>query len=128
MLRSVSLIVVVLIVGGCEAPAPSGGETVRILALAGPTCPVVSDPPDPDCEGRRVDGAVIVVLDGGGGEVARMTTNADGVAAVELPPGRYRLVPQPVDGLMGTPGPLEVTVVDGTSGEPVTIGYDTGIR
>jgi hypothetical protein len=34
---------------------------------------------------------------------------------------------QPVEGLMGTPGPESVTVVDGVA-TPVELGYDTGIR
>ena len=56
-----------------------------------------------------------------------MTTDADGRATVDLPPGRYSLVPQPVEGLMGTPGPIEITVADGWVGEPVAIPYDNPI-
>lgn len=128
MRAPVLLIVLLVIVGGCQTPAPSGGEAVRILALAGPTCPVVSDPPDPDCEERPVEGAVIVVADEDGAEVARMTTDGEGSASVELAPGSYLLVPQPVEGLMGTAVPIEITVAHGVAGEPVTIAYDTGIR
>lgn len=122
----VVFILLAAILGACNQPTASGA--VSIVALAGPTCPVVSDPPDPDCDDRPVDGAVIVVHDEGGGEVTSMTTDANGLASLTLPPGRYTLVPQAVEGLMGTPGPIEVTVVQGESGEPVTIPYDTGIR
>lgn len=125
-MKAAILLLLAATVAACDQPAGSG--TVSIVAFAGPTCPVVSDPPDPDCDDRPVDGAVIVVRDEDGGEVARMTTDADGRATVDLPPGRYSLVPQPVEGLMGTPGPIEVTVADGAVGEPVAIPYDTGIR
>ena len=47
---------------------------------------------------------------------------------MSLEAGEYRLVPQPVEGLMGTAAALEIVVADGAPGEPVTIGYDTGIR
>lgn len=121
-------VVLVAILVGCTAPAPSSASTIRITALAGPTCPVVSDPPDPDCDDRPVEGAVIVVQDEAGAEVARMATDAAGTAAVELPPGRYVLVPLPVEGLMGTAPPVTVTLVGGADAEPVVIAYDTGIR
>lgn len=112
---------------GC-APAPGTQSTLQIAAFAGPTCPVVRDPPDPECVDRPVEGAVIVVQDEDGAEVARVTTDADGAAAVELDPGRYELVPQPVESLMGTAPPVTVTLVRGVLAEPVAITYDTGIR
>ena len=68
-----------------------------------------------------------MVRDSGGGEVARVTLDAQGFAFVEVPAGGYVVEPQPVDGLMGTAEPTSVTVVDGTA-TPVTLGYDTGIR
>jgi hypothetical protein len=97
------------------------------VVTAGPTCPVVTNPPDPSCADRPVDGAVIVIEGPDGTEVARGTSDAQGRFQVDLAPGDYRLVPQDVDGLMGTAAPLEVTL---TLGEPteVTISYDTGIR
>jgi hypothetical protein len=125
-MKAVILLLLVTGVGACDQVSGSGAVT--IVAVAGPTCPVVSDPPDPDCDDRPVDGAVIRVRDESGGEVARMTTDADGNATVELAPGRYVLVPQPVEGLMGTAAPIEVTLVEGMAGEPVTVAYDTGIR
>jgi hypothetical protein len=98
-------------------------------ALAGPTCPVERDPPDPDCAERPVAGAELrVVAIEGGAEVATVTTGADGAFSVELPPGRYRVVAQPVAGLMAAPAPVEVTLVAGQSPGPIVLAYDTGIR
>jgi hypothetical protein len=57
-----------------------------------------------------------------------VTTDADGAAAIELIPGRYILVPQPVEGLMGTPQPITVTLISGVDAELLTVEYDTGIR
>lgn len=113
---------------GCTAPVPTAVSAVQVVAVAGPTCPVVSDPPDPDCDDRPVVGALIIVRDEGGAEVARLVTDGDGTAVVELSAGRYRLEPQPVEGLMGTAPPVDMTLVDGVALEPVTIPYDTGIR
>ena len=121
-------VVLAVVLVGCAAPAESAGSAIQVTVHAGPTCPVVSDPPDPDCDDRPVEGAVIVVQDESGAEVTRMTSDGDGAAAVELAPGRYVLVAQSVDGLMGTAQPVTVTLVRGLEAELVTITYDTGIR
>ncbi len=55
-------------------------------------------------------------------------TGADGRASVNLPAGSYTVVPQPVDGLLGTASPIEVVVSAGEDAEPMTLVYDTGIR
>jgi hypothetical protein len=110
-------------------PSPVGGGATGIggMALAGPVCPVETVPPDPECAARPVVGAVIVVRDSAGAEVARAATDADGSFFVELPAGDYLVEPQPTEGLMGTAGELRVTIEDGTAIQ-VTLEYDTGIR
>jgi len=110
-------------------PSPVGVGTAGILgvAVAGPVCPVETVPPDPGCAPRPVIGAVIIVRDAGGSEVSRAATGADGSFFIELPAGDYLVEPQPVEGLMGTASPLEVSVIDGVVAE-FQLDYDTGIR
>ena len=98
------------------------------IVQAGPTCPVVRDPPDPACEDRPVVGAEIVIVDAQCQEVARTMSDAEGAFTFGLVAGEYQLVPQPVEGLLGTASPLAVVVVEGADIGPVTIVYDTGIR
>jgi hypothetical protein len=112
----------------CQRPADGDGAILTGLVLAGPTCPVVRDPPDPACDDRPVAGAEILIVDVRGDEVARARADAAGAFAVTLPAGEYQLVPQPVEGLLGTPGPTAIVVEDGVDLERVTIVYDTGIR
>jgi hypothetical protein len=110
-------------------PSPVGADATGIggITVAGPVCPVETVPPDPACAPRPVAGAVLVIRDGAGSEVARTTTEADGSFFAELPAGDYVVEPQPVEGLMGTAAALEVTVVDGIAAQ-VQLDYDTGIR
>lgn len=120
----------VTILAGCPAPPPTH-DTVLLSgnALAGPTCPVERDPPDPACAERPVGGAEIVVLAADSGEeVARVTTDADGDFSIALVPGRYQLVAQPTAGLMAAPAPIDVELIAGEAAEPVMLAYDTGIR
>ena len=102
-----------------------GGPGIAGQALAGPTCPVVQ-PGVSSCIDRPVAGAAILIRDASGTVVAQVMTDANGRFQVGLPPGPYRAEPQPVQGLIGTAGTIDVTV--GSAFETVRIGYDTGIR
>ena len=114
--------------GGVPGPTDgTGGGLIGIrgIATGGPVCPV-SKPNDPACADRPVVGATIHVIDATGTEVATLETDATGAFQVTLPPGRYRVVPDPVPGLMGTASPADVTV--GSALAIVQLMYDTGIR
>jgi hypothetical protein len=131
-IAATALLGLVLVLGACTAGASSsvaGKVSVHGTATAGPTCPV-ERPGDSSCAPRPVAGATIVVRTGAGSEIARLTTAADGTFSIDLAAGDYRLVPQPVEGLLGTADQVTVTVP--ASGSPVPdeilIRYDTGIR
>jgi hypothetical protein len=108
-------------------PLPAGSNVTGTVT-AGPTCPVVTDPPDPSCADRPVEGAVLVVATLDGVEVARTTSDDDGGFTLSLAPGTYRLEPQPVEGLMGTAAPIEFSVELGGPTAELVVSYDTGIR
>jgi hypothetical protein len=110
---------------GDALPAETG---VRGVVVAGPTCPVETIPPQSDCEARPVDGAVLLIQDADRREVARATSAVDGRFELVLAPGAYRVVPQPVGGVMGTAGESSFTVELGEPWTELTIDYDTGIR
>ena len=111
-----------------EGDPPPVASGVRGIAVAGPTCPVVTVPADPACADRPVEGAVIVALDDAGIEVARVTTGPDGAFSIGLAPGSYRIVPQPVEGLTGTATAQGVGIAAGEPMAELTFSYDTGIR
>lgn len=133
-LAAASLAVVLGVAAACTPPNPGpSGSTGASLgpigftghALAGPVCPVVR-PNDPACADRPVAGATIHVLDASGTEIARLVTDATGGFGLAVPAGTYRLVADPVQGVMGTPGPVDIEVGDGI--RTVDLAYDTGIR
>jgi len=69
----------------------------------------------------------MLVRNSSGVVIAEPRSGVDGTFVVELSPGSYTFMPQPVEGLMGTAPEQEVVV--GTT--PVTgldFAYDTGIR
>jgi hypothetical protein len=123
------IVAAMLAIPGCWPVTTPQEVTLRGTAVAGPTCPVERNPPDPDCAERPVAGAEIVVLDASGSEVTRVTTAEDGSFSAELEAGSYQLVPQPVEGLMGgAPAPVAVDLMVGDTPDPVNLAYDTGIR
>lgn len=105
-----------------NAKGPGAGGRVT----AGPTCPV-ERPNDPACAPRMVAGAVLLVRDGSGQEVASHTTDGSGLFRFSLAAGDYTLEPQPVEGLMGTAQSMPFTVADGVV-TWLDVAYDTGIR
>ena len=63
-----------------------------------------------------------------GSREVTLVTDATGTARNDqIPVGTYRIVPQSVAGLMGTPAPLHIVIREGEAAR-VTVSYDTGIR
>ena len=112
---------------GVPFPSAAPGTGLAISSEAGPMCPVETIPPDPACAPRPVPGAAVDILDGQGRSVAAVVLDAKGTAIVALSAGNYVVQAQPAAGLMGTPGPMNVAVVEGTM-TPVVLSYDPGIR
>ena len=128
----VASMIVLLTVVGCgvsavPTAAPAGGTGIGGTATAGPVCPVERIPPDPACAPRPVNGAVLVIADPAGREVARVTTAEDGTFFAAVPPGRYVVAPQPAAGLMGIAPGQDVDVAAGATTR-IEVVYDTGIR
>ena len=116
-----------------RSAAPLRSDTISAKVsgslLAGPTCPVETNPPNPACAPRPVAGAAILALDQAGGTVARAVSTADGFYQLVLAAGRYELAPQAVAGQsMRVPAPKSVTVGPDTVSLVVDFSYDTGIR
>jgi hypothetical protein len=124
---SAAVLLVAAILAAC-APGGTGRVTLSGRAVAGPVCPVESASPDPSCADRPVPDAELVIQDEDGTVVGRTTTDADGRFSVDLPPGSYVIVPQAVEGLMGTAPSVAVNAAAGSSLPDVTLAYDTGIR
>ena len=123
-------VLVVLAIPGCPAPpSPAGTGAIDVEVLAGPVCPVETDPPDPDCAPLPVADAHVLVQPGDGRDivVAQGTTDADGRLRLEVPTGDYVVFGAAVEGLMGTPEPVPVSVGQNQT-VPISLAYDTGIR
>jgi hypothetical protein len=129
-MRSVAaLVVTAALLGACTVERTTEtipGYPVSGMVFAGPTCAVETDPPDPACAARPVAGAHLVIMQGDT-EVGEVVTDSEGRFSLDLPEGDYVVVPQPVEGFLGTADQVSFTVGAGLNPE-VQIAYDTGIR
>ena len=129
-----------VVLAGCLAPdTPTSGTpgqgtsgpvgVLEIHAVAGPTCPVERQPPDPACQPRPVSGARVVVTPADGREiaVAQGTTDERGVLVLELAAGQYLVGASQVEGFFGAPLAVLADVTAGRT-TSVLLAYDTGIR
>ncbi len=122
--------------GGAEVPpaafpSPGGGDGtgtgIHVIAVAGPTCPVETVPPDPACAPKPVPNITVLVMDAGGAVREKVVLDAAGQRFLGLQPGAYAVTAEGVAGFMDGPEAQRVTVEDGRITE-VTLAFDTGIR
>lgn len=128
MRRVLAGALVLVALSACSSDEPTEGSAVVTgRTIAGPTCPVETDPPDPDCAPRVVPDAEIVAALSDGTEV-RARSDEDGSFRFVLPPGAVIITFAAVEGLMNVPDPINATVREGQTLDLSDVTYDTGIR
>jgi hypothetical protein len=107
-------------------PSPPAGSGVTGVTLVAGNCPVSRV--DPACADKPVPARLTVVDSHSGATVATVTTGADGVFRIPLPPGTYELRPANVPGgTLRRPEPATVVVTAGRYAI-ANVRFDTGIR
>jgi hypothetical protein len=98
---------------------------IRGTVMLGPTCPVMRDPPDPQCSDRGYE-TEISIARASDAVIATTKSDAQGNFEVSLPPGEY-VVSAAGGKMLPRCSPVTVTV---SAGEyfSAKINCDTGIR
>ncbi len=105
---------------------PASVSGVRGTVMLGPTCPVMRDPPDPECADKGYATTIVVRRAGSSTIVASGKSDATGVFTLSLPPGSYTITAgggtvfpscSPIDAVVPTVGYITAD-----------ISCDTGIR
>jgi hypothetical protein len=126
MRTSLILAVAALTIAGCTSTRPQATTVVSGHVTAGPVCPVQTDPPDPACAARDVAGARVVAT--ADGSRVEAVTGVEGRFALDLAPGDWIVSFEPVEGLLGVPDSVDITVKRSSPSDLGEITYDTGIR
>jgi len=103
---------------------PIAASGIHLTATIGPTCPG-PERPGQVCT-QPYQGLFVVTRAGDGAEVARATTDQNGQATFDLPPGVYTITPQ-IESKFPMGAPTSATVVDGQY-VAVTVELDSGMR
>ena len=113
--------------GGSNSTAPAPLSGVQGRATRGPIAPLSQSGQPNDAP---LPGAVIVVQQQNGAEVARQTTDGQGNFSIPVSAGTYQVVGLAPTGSQGFPRPPGPQVVTVPKDQYVTvdISYDTGIR
>jgi hypothetical protein len=110
--------------GGSILPYHSG---VRGTVSLGPTCPVMRNPPDPQCADRPYSTNIAVYRTGASTVFATGKSNASGAFEFSLPPGSYTLVISGATMMLPRCNDTNVTVLPDAY-VTTAISCDTGIR
>ena len=117
---------VILMGVACAAPSNTSA-TITGHLVAGPVCPVETDPPDPACAPRPVPNAEVIAVSVDGIEY-RTTSDFDGVFRLAVPAGELNITFSEEEGMLAAPEAVTVTVADGETVDLGELFYDTGIR
>ncbi len=116
----------------CEfSPCPTititNDSGITGIVILGPTCPVMRDPPDPQCADRPFGTNLVVTKTNSTKVVATFTSGQDGKFKVKLPFGDYEIHSSGPNILprCGVNSPVKVISAQFTD---ITVYCDTGIR
>jgi len=100
---------------------------VRGVVLLGPTCPVMRNPPDPDCNDKPYQTDITIAHENSPLQVFVSTqSDSKGLFEVDLPPGAYIIYAR---GEMTLPSCSQTpAMVETGNYTQVTVACDTGIR
>jgi hypothetical protein len=97
------------------------------MVLLGPTCPVVSDPPDPECADKPYQTELVVTTLDQSYVIKEFSSDEDGKFYVDVPPGEYAIRSAAAANVLPYCS-SDAIEVDVNSGVEVTVFCDTGIR
>ena len=101
---------------------------IRGVAMLGPTCPVMKDPPDPACADKPYQASLVVTTSDQSSVIKTFSTGADGTFRVELPPGTYAIRSAAGANILPRCASQGTISVASGSFTEATIYCDTGIR
>ncbi len=113
----------------CPIATSTISETSGITGtvLLGPTCPVVRNPPDPQCADKPYQTKLIITTPDETEVVAQFTSDSKGVFKVAVPPGEYIIRSAPTTNIYPRCTSDTIVVTSDTYVE-TAISCDTGIR
>ena len=98
------------------------------MVLLGPTCPVISDPPDPECADKPYATALVVTTSDQTSVIKAFRSDETGRFSVQVAPGEYSIRSEAASNVLpfcSSNGNIKVNINAHTE---TTVSCDTGIR
>lgn len=102
--------------------------TITGTVLLGPTCPVLRDPPDPECADKPFATRLALTSEDGAKVMKEFTSNEDGTFYVEVPPGNYAIRSAAAANVLPYCASSGTIVVPVNGSAAAVVSCDTGIR
>jgi hypothetical protein len=113
----------------CPGTGPPQGESgISGIVLLGPTCPVMRDPPDPQCADKPFATHLVITTPDGAGVIKEFSSDADGKFKVNIPAGDYVVRSTADTNILPRCASNGTVTVGARTYIDVTIYCDTGIR
>jgi hypothetical protein len=112
--------------GADGGPGPRGA--IEGSVLLGPICPVVNDPPDPDCADRPYGTRLVVTTADQSSVIKEFASDSLGRFRVEVAPGEYAIRSAVAANVLPFCASSETISVSPDASTSVTVYCDTGIR
>ncbi len=117
-----------LFVEKIDTPVAESWGTIMGMVLLGPTCPVVKDPPDHECDDKPYKTELVLTTPDGARVVKQFSSNSDGTFRVEVAAGSYAIRSAAVANILprcASNGTINVHTNETTTAD---VSCDTGIR
>jgi hypothetical protein len=105
--------------------SPSG---IRGVAMLGPTCPVMRNPPDPQCADKPFKTSLVITSADQSKVIKTVSTDAKGAFTAELPPGEYSIRSAASANILPYCRSNGTIQVKANAYIEITVSCDTGIR
>lgn len=101
---------------------------VRGTVLLGPICPVVRDPPDPDCSDKPYSTKLVLTTADQSRVIAEFSSGADGKFEIKIQPGEYAIRSAVAANVLPYCSTNDTILVNANSYAETIVYCDTGIR
>ncbi len=108
--------------------SPKTTSGISGTVMLGPSCPVMRNPPDPQCADKPYKAALVVTTPDGSRVVAEFSSDAAGKFKVSLPPGEYIIRSASTTNFYPRCSSTDNVIVKAGIFTDAAVSCDTGIR
>ncbi len=111
-----------------DGPIAESFGSIQGIILLGPVCPVMQDPPDPECNDKPYQTTLVLTSADGSRVIQQFTSKIDGTFALDVPAGNYAIRSTATANTFPRCSSTDVIHVPVNDTVVANVSCDTGIR